>query len=95
MEEDNDTVAVDGGGRRVLRRRRYFGPRYRTLGNTFTSKEVFIWAKSNNRWLLHVGDIDRASKFYNCTSCCMWLDIEDRVESVDVGGWEQMENFTD
>uniref|UniRef100_A0A0E0MCG8 Uncharacterized protein n=1 Tax=Oryza punctata TaxID=4537 RepID=A0A0E0MCG8_ORYPU len=55
MEEDDDTVAVDGSGQQRLRRRRCFGPRCRTSGNTFTSKEVFTWTKSNNRQLLHVG----------------------------------------
>uniref|UniRef100_A0A0E0KFC1 JmjC domain-containing protein n=1 Tax=Oryza punctata TaxID=4537 RepID=A0A0E0KFC1_ORYPU len=53
MEEDDNIEAVDGGGRWRLRQRRYFGPRCRTSGSTFTSKEVFTWAKSNNRWLLH------------------------------------------
>uniref|UniRef100_A0A0E0JYF1 Uncharacterized protein n=1 Tax=Oryza punctata TaxID=4537 RepID=A0A0E0JYF1_ORYPU len=46
-----------------LRRRRCFGPRYRTLGITFTSEEVFTWAKSNNRRLLHVSDIDKTSNW--------------------------------
>uniref|UniRef100_A0A0E0E2A1 Uncharacterized protein n=1 Tax=Oryza meridionalis TaxID=40149 RepID=A0A0E0E2A1_9ORYZ len=40
MEEDDDTVAVDGGGRWRLRRRHFFGPRCRTLGITLTSKEM-------------------------------------------------------
>uniref|UniRef100_A0A0D3HUC8 Uncharacterized protein n=1 Tax=Oryza barthii TaxID=65489 RepID=A0A0D3HUC8_9ORYZ len=31
MEEDDDTVAVDGGGRRCLRRRHCFRPRYRSI----------------------------------------------------------------
>uniref|UniRef100_A0A0E0NZH7 Uncharacterized protein n=1 Tax=Oryza rufipogon TaxID=4529 RepID=A0A0E0NZH7_ORYRU len=62
MEEEDITMAVDGGGQRRLRRRRYFGPRYRTPDNTLTSKEVFTWAKSNNRRLFHVGDIDKTSK---------------------------------
>uniref|UniRef100_A0A0E0NZY6 Uncharacterized protein n=1 Tax=Oryza rufipogon TaxID=4529 RepID=A0A0E0NZY6_ORYRU len=62
MEEDDDTVAVDGGGRRWLRRRHCFGPLHQTLGNTLTSKEVFTWANSNNQWLLHVSDIDGTSK---------------------------------
>uniref|UniRef100_A0A0D9YRE6 Uncharacterized protein n=1 Tax=Oryza glumipatula TaxID=40148 RepID=A0A0D9YRE6_9ORYZ len=39
MEEDDDTVSVDGGGRRRLRRRHCFSPRCRTLGSTLTSKE--------------------------------------------------------
>uniref|UniRef100_A0A0D3G6X4 Uncharacterized protein n=2 Tax=Oryza TaxID=4527 RepID=A0A0D3G6X4_9ORYZ len=62
MEEDDDTVAVNGGGRWRLRRRRCFGPCRRTSDITLTSKEVFIWVKRNNRRLLHVGDIDRTSK---------------------------------
>uniref|UniRef100_A0A0D3FMS7 Uncharacterized protein n=1 Tax=Oryza barthii TaxID=65489 RepID=A0A0D3FMS7_9ORYZ len=62
MEEDDDTVAVDGGGRRWLRRRHCFGPRHQTLGSTLTSKEVFTWANSNNQRLLHVSDIDGTSK---------------------------------
>uniref|UniRef100_A0A0D3FTV8 Uncharacterized protein n=1 Tax=Oryza barthii TaxID=65489 RepID=A0A0D3FTV8_9ORYZ len=79
MEEDDGTVAR-------LNRRRCFGPRGKTSGNTLTSKEVFTWAKSNNRRLLHIGGIDRRSK-----SCSMWLAAEDRVESAgdgDLGGWE-------
>uniref|UniRef100_A0A0E0E0A8 Uncharacterized protein n=1 Tax=Oryza meridionalis TaxID=40149 RepID=A0A0E0E0A8_9ORYZ len=62
MEKNDDIMAVDGGGQRRLRRRHCFGPRYQTLGNTLTSKEVFTWANSNNQRLLHVGDIDRTSK---------------------------------
>uniref|UniRef100_A0A0E0DBN7 Uncharacterized protein n=1 Tax=Oryza meridionalis TaxID=40149 RepID=A0A0E0DBN7_9ORYZ len=31
MEEDDDTVAVDGGDRRRLRRRHRFRPRYCTI----------------------------------------------------------------
>uniref|UniRef100_A0A0E0R742 Uncharacterized protein n=1 Tax=Oryza rufipogon TaxID=4529 RepID=A0A0E0R742_ORYRU len=51
MEEDDYTMAVDGGGRRRLRRRHCFGPRCRTLGSTLTSKEVFTWANTNNQRL--------------------------------------------
>uniref|UniRef100_A0A0E0KZK3 Uncharacterized protein n=1 Tax=Oryza punctata TaxID=4537 RepID=A0A0E0KZK3_ORYPU len=71
MEEDDGTVVVDMvAGERCaperrtttswwLRRRRCFGHPCWTSGSAFTSKEeVFTWAKSNNRWLLHVGDID-------------------------------------
>nr|BAD54249.1 hypothetical protein [Oryza sativa Japonica Group]BAD54332.1 hypothetical protein [Oryza sativa Japonica Group] len=61
-EEDDDTVAIDGSGRRQMRRRHCFDPRRQTLGNTLTSKEVFTRANSNNQRLLHVGDIDRTSK---------------------------------
>uniref|UniRef100_A0A0E0PZC7 Uncharacterized protein n=1 Tax=Oryza rufipogon TaxID=4529 RepID=A0A0E0PZC7_ORYRU len=58
MEEDDGTVAVDGGGRRQLRRRCCMGPHCQTLGSTVTNKDVFTWAKSNNRRLLHVDDVD-------------------------------------
>ncbi|EEC84449.1 hypothetical protein OsI_31069 [Oryza sativa Indica Group] len=56
MKEDDDTLAVDGGDRRLLRRRHCLGPRYRTLGSTLTSKEVFTWANSKNQRLLHMMD---------------------------------------
>uniref|UniRef100_A0A0E0MGF4 Uncharacterized protein n=1 Tax=Oryza punctata TaxID=4537 RepID=A0A0E0MGF4_ORYPU len=62
MEEDDGTVVLDGGGRHQLRRRRCFALHCRTPGNTLTSKEVFTCAKSNNRRLLHIEDIDRTSK---------------------------------
>uniref|UniRef100_A0A0E0JJ05 Uncharacterized protein n=1 Tax=Oryza punctata TaxID=4537 RepID=A0A0E0JJ05_ORYPU len=56
MEEDDDTVAVDGGGRRWLRRRRCFRSRCRTPSSTLTNKEVFTCTKSNNRRLLNMMD---------------------------------------
>jgi hypothetical protein len=62
MEEDDCTMVVDGGGQWRLRQRRYFGPHCQMSGSTLTSKEVFTWTKSNNRRLLHTGDIDRTSK---------------------------------
>uniref|UniRef100_A0A0E0BQN3 Uncharacterized protein n=1 Tax=Oryza glumipatula TaxID=40148 RepID=A0A0E0BQN3_9ORYZ len=55
-------MAVDSGGWRRLRQRRGFKPRCQTPGNVLTNKEVFTWAKRNNRRLLHVGDIDKTSK---------------------------------
>uniref|UniRef100_A0A0E0E317 Uncharacterized protein n=1 Tax=Oryza meridionalis TaxID=40149 RepID=A0A0E0E317_9ORYZ len=62
MKEDDGTVVVDGGGRRQLRRRCCLGPRCRTLVSTITNKDVFTWAKSKNRRLLHVDDVDRQDK---------------------------------
>uniref|UniRef100_A0A0E0KZT2 Uncharacterized protein n=1 Tax=Oryza punctata TaxID=4537 RepID=A0A0E0KZT2_ORYPU len=64
MEEDDGTVArwLVSGDQRQLRRRRCFGPRYWTSGSTLTSKEVFTCSKSNNRRLLHDGNIDRTRK---------------------------------
>uniref|UniRef100_A0A0E0L0M1 Uncharacterized protein n=1 Tax=Oryza punctata TaxID=4537 RepID=A0A0E0L0M1_ORYPU len=53
-----------GGQRaRLLRRRHYFGSQCWTPGSTFTSKEVFTWAKSNNQRLLNVGDIGRTNNY--------------------------------
>uniref|UniRef100_A0A0E0KBD5 Uncharacterized protein n=1 Tax=Oryza punctata TaxID=4537 RepID=A0A0E0KBD5_ORYPU len=64
MEEDDGFVAVDGGGWRA--------PRCRTPSNTFTSNEVFTWAKSNNWWLLHVGDTDITSPTFAHHASCGW-----------------------
>uniref|UniRef100_A0A0E0LBX4 Uncharacterized protein n=1 Tax=Oryza punctata TaxID=4537 RepID=A0A0E0LBX4_ORYPU len=48
-----------------LRQRHCFRPCYQRSGNTFTSKEeVFTWAKSNKRRLLHAGDINKTSNGY-------------------------------
>uniref|UniRef100_A0A0E0R661 Uncharacterized protein n=1 Tax=Oryza rufipogon TaxID=4529 RepID=A0A0E0R661_ORYRU len=55
MEEEDDTVAVDGGGRWRLRRRHCFRSRCRMLGSTLTSKEV---ANCNNQRLLRMASYD-------------------------------------
>uniref|UniRef100_A0A0E0L293 Uncharacterized protein n=1 Tax=Oryza punctata TaxID=4537 RepID=A0A0E0L293_ORYPU len=88
MEEDDDTVTVDGGGQQAVRTREededisaakgLLRASLPDAGNAFTNKEkVFTWAKSNNR---------RCSTSYICTLCSMWLAAEGRVELADNGG---------
>uniref|UniRef100_A0A0E0DCQ4 Uncharacterized protein n=1 Tax=Oryza meridionalis TaxID=40149 RepID=A0A0E0DCQ4_9ORYZ len=71
MEEDDNTVAVDGGGRRQLRRMHCFGPRCWTPGSTLTSKEMMdgCYCATSSSFLYHTTTSfhDSIVDYYYCS----------------------------